>query len=119
MLIDTSTREIALPPARLLIHTDCKGNRGRRRLESLRWWLRSLYAQTHFEDRAPLRLRIDDLKGNRLFENNDVGALLDVALPAGTYQVTARFGNVRRGYTLTLAQGTSFDLFLRHPPETH
>jgi hypothetical protein len=68
--------------------------------------------QQHNE-RAPLNLKIEDLQGCVWFDRNNVGPLVDVSLPAGTYHVTANLGNLRRGYTLTLEQGAMFDLYLR------
>jgi hypothetical protein len=44
---------------------------------------------------------------------DDAGPLVEVALCPGTYHVSAQRGRLRRGYTVTLQQGASFDLYLR------
>jgi hypothetical protein len=82
--------------------------------------LRSLYSggQQHNE-RAPLNLKIEDLQGCVWFDQDNVGTLVDVSLPAGTYHVTAELGRLRRGYTLTLEQGAEFDLYLRFAADRH
>jgi hypothetical protein len=48
---------------------------------------------------------------------DDAGPLVEVPLPAGTYQVTVQLGCVRRSYTMTLEPGMSFDLHLRLSPD--
>ncbi len=64
-----------------------------------------------------LSLHVDDLKGQRLATVERAGALTDLSLPPGTCVVTATTGAVRRGYTLTLQAGHSFNLHLRLWPE--
>jgi hypothetical protein len=59
-------------------------------------------------------VRVDDLLGKPHFAADDVRSLIDVALPAGTYHVNVRLGEVQRRYTVTLEQGKTFDLHL-HP----
>lgn len=58
-------------------------------------------------------VRVDDLRGQPYFAAEDVHSLIDVPLPAGTYHVNVRLGDLQRRYTVTLEQGKSFDLYLR------
>lgn len=118
--LDTDTPLGGLTPsaARLVIHVeDDVGTRGRHARPPLQR-LRALYADGPWhEERAPLSLRIDDLRGHRVLAIDDAGPLIDVPLAAGTYHVTVHLGNVRRSYTMTLEQGTTFDLYLRLTPD--
>lgn len=66
-------------------------------------------------DDQTLRLQVDDLTGKRVLTIDDAGPRVALALPAGTYQVTARVGAVCRCYTMTLTAGGSFDLALQAP----
>jgi hypothetical protein len=59
------------------------------------------------------RLEVDDLQGRQFFAATDASSLIDVPLPPGTYQVTARLGPVHRCYTVRLEQGARVDLYLR------
>jgi hypothetical protein len=107
-----------LSPARLLIHIAEPVNTGRRHFETP---LRRLFA-LHPDgpcnrSRVPLRLQIDDLEGRRVHTVDDAGPLVDVPLPAGTYQVSVLLGTLRRSYTMTLLPGASFDLHLRLMPD--
>jgi hypothetical protein len=117
---ETSSRSrvAAASAARLLIHAeDDVGERDRRLASPLRR-LRALYADGPWHDeRAPLGLQVDDLQGHQVLEIDDAGPLVDVPLPAGTYHVNVHLGKVRRGYTMTLEQGTAFDLYLRLAPD--
>jgi hypothetical protein len=113
---DTSSRAATLSDARLLIHADDHVGAGRHDASRLQ---RLLALRAHGQrphDRPPLNLRIDDLQGRRLHTVEDAGPLVDVPLPAGTYQVSVHLGHVRRSYTMTLEPGTSFDLYLRLAP---
>jgi hypothetical protein len=65
-----------------------------------------------WQDREPIQVDVEDLGGNKMLSLDEAAPLIDLPLPPGTYQVTARHGKVRRGYTLTLARNTSFDLYL-------
>ncbi|MEO8652749.1 MAG: hypothetical protein ABI409_01360 [Ramlibacter sp.] len=65
-----------------------------------------------WKDREPIHVVVEDMGGNRVLALDDATPLIDLPLPPGTYQVTARHGNLRRGYTLTLECNTSFDLYL-------
>jgi hypothetical protein len=116
---NTSTRSATLSAARLLIHADEHVGAGRRHRHESR--LHRLLAfpgdgLAHHE-RLPLNLRIDDLQGHRLHTVDDAGPLVELPLPAGTYQVSVHLGPVRRSYTMTLEPGTSFDLYLRLAPD--
>jgi hypothetical protein len=101
--------------AHLLIHaTAGNGRSGRFELPLRRLLARHVDDPWHDES-VPLRLRIDDLQGNQVVAVDDAGPLVDVPLTAGTYRVNVQRGPLRRSYTLTLEQGTSFDLHLRLP----
>lgn len=67
--------------------------------------------------RACLRLDIRDAQGHLVFTRDDAGPLVDVPLPAGTYHVTAHVDQVKRGYTMTLDQGSSVNLYLGLIPD--
>lgn len=100
--------------ARLLIHAE--GER-RNRFGSRLQWLRALsLVRARQAKRAPLRLKIEDLQGRAMLAIEDAGTTIELALPAGTYQVNAQIGEERRSYTMTLAAGRSFDLHLRFGP---
>jgi len=103
------------PAARLVIHAEGKSTAGGRRLAILMRRLRALCSIGLRETREPLRLDIDDLQGCRLLALEEAGPRVEVALPAGTYRIFAQRGDVRRSYTMTLAQGASSDLYLRFP----
>ena len=105
----------ALPPACLVIHADDHRESRVRPFESTLRRLRELSGGTGPErDKyAKLILHIDDLHGVRVHSVDDAGPLIEVALPAGTYHVTAEFGKLRRSYTMTLEPGASFNLCLR------
>ncbi len=83
--------------ARLLIHAEAHARAG-----WTRWWPRP--------PAAPLQLQVDDLTGARVLTLDDAAPQVALALPPGTYQVTARRGRVCRCYTITLADGASFEL---------
>jgi hypothetical protein len=61
----------------------------------------------------PVHLSIDNLAGHRLLDLDQVDALLDIPLPAGTYHVTARQGAATRRYTMTLSASSAHELHLR------
>jgi hypothetical protein len=118
MLIDNQTRPVALPEARLLIHTESHQADSGRFATTLRR-LRALCFPGHNASRGQLRLQIADLQGKVVMASHDASAVVDVSLPAGTYQVKAQFGDFRRDYTLTLTQGMSFDLYLQFASQKH
>jgi hypothetical protein len=77
-------------------------------------WIPALVSGTAGPHRRPVtRVEIDDLQGRQFFAAKDTRSLIDVPLPAGTYQVTAQLGPVHRCYTVTLEQGARVDLYLR------
>lgn len=113
--MSTKPRSPPLPDARLVIHAAANpAERGTLFTASLAWWywLRGLYAPAPAKPEGPLRLHIDNLQGQRVFTADDAGPLVELALPVGTYQVTAVLGTLCRGYTLTLVEGAPNDLYL-------
>ncbi len=107
-------RSTPLPDTRLVIHAAADPTvRWALFAAPLEWWywLRSLYAP-QAQPEGPLRLHIDNLQGQRVFTADDAGPLVELALPVGTYHVTAVLGNLCRGYTLTLVEGVPNDLYL-------
>ncbi len=104
--------------AHLLIHTEFDLGMSRIPFASTLRRLRSSYSDgVRYEDHASISLQIDDIWGHRVFATDAAGRLMRVLLPAGTYQVTAHRGGVRRRYTMTLEEGVSFDLHLRLGPD--
>ena len=104
-----------LPEASLVIHAAADpAVRGTLLTAPLEWldWLRSLYAPQPTPPDAPLRLHIDNLQGQRVFTADDAGPLVELALPVGTYNVTAVLGTLCRGYALTLVEGVPNHLYL-------
>ncbi|MEY4749215.1 MAG: hypothetical protein RIQ60_1429 [Pseudomonadota bacterium] len=78
-----------------------------------RHWPASLRLVVEPAPRAPLGLRVAELRSGRAaFDNSDVGPLVRLLLPPGTYQVLARRGRHERAYTLTLAPGARIELWL-------
>lgn len=107
--------EAAVPAsAQLLIHAAVDPPAADGVLERLLLLLRGLTADGQQRRPAlPTDLRIDDLQGRRCFAADNTHAVIAVRLPAGTYHVSARLGNVQRRYTLTLERGATVDLHLR------
>lgn len=103
--------------ARLCIHAE---NATVRKGESQLDRLRALYSsgQAHNE-RTPLHLKNEDMKGCEWLSLEDAGTQVDVLLPSGNYHVTAQLGSLRRGYTMTLCQDSSFDLHLSFKASRH
>ncbi|WP_367847357.1 hypothetical protein [Rhodoferax sp. WC2427] len=116
--MSTKSRSTPPPEASLVIHAAADpAERGTLFTAPLAWWywLRSLYAPAPnpaAKPEGPLRLHIDNLQGQRVFTADDAGPLVELALPAGTYHVTAVLGTLCRGYTLTLVEGVPNDLYL-------
>lgn len=111
------TRNASAPAAHLLIHANAQPGVREPRGESPLQRLRSLYAGgPRHDERVPLALRIDDLRGQAMLAVEDAWPAIDVILPPGTYHITAHLGELRRGYTVTLEGGRSFDLYLRLAP---
>ena len=102
-------------PAHLLIHAGLLA--GGSKLEAHWQRLLAFCAQKPLGGHGSGRLlvRIHDMKGHEVATFDNAGALLDVALPEGTYRVTIERGSVRRGYTMTLSAGGVFDLYLPLP----
>lgn len=116
---DTPLPAAGPPVARLVIHSVQRAGRRGWHFESPLQLLRSVYAEGAWHGaRAPLSVQIDDAQGNRMLAIADAGPRIDVPLPAGAYHVAVRLGSVQRCYTLTLEQGTSFDLHLRLSPNS-
>jgi hypothetical protein len=61
---------------------------------------------------APTGVQVQDLQGHEYFAADDARSLIDLPLPAGTYHVTLRQGELQRRYTVALAHGARFDLHL-------
>lgn len=104
--------------ARLLIHAAGELRARRRLFNNLLRRLLAFFSSGPLRDeRQPLTLQINDALGDRVLAVGGAGTLVDVALPAGTYHVTAHLGEVQRGYTMTLQGGASVDLHLRLAPD--
>lgn len=91
--------------ARLLIHAP-----------DVRCWgmgaaLQCLWARVG-RDAPPPELQIHDLRGRRQLVLSEIGSLVDIALPPGTYHVTVDRVGRRRRYTVTLVRGGASDLHL-------
>ena len=106
-----SFEPVAPPKARLLIHAArvCPESPARLAWRRLRASCSGAPAREHG---TALSLEVHDLRGQRVGAFSNVGALTELLLPAGTYIVTARREGGRRGYTLTLQAGSSFELHL-------
>ncbi|MDE2452108.1 MAG: hypothetical protein KGL43_00820 [Burkholderiales bacterium] len=108
----TTSADAADRPARLHIHAQARpvpppiplARRWRDALRAIGGWTRHA---------NPLSLHIEDLGGHRVFALDEAGASTEVALSAGTYFISARRGETRRGYTVRLEAGTAFDLYLQ------
>jgi hypothetical protein len=79
-------------------------------------WLQQLKAQ-YLHPAAPqvvpmLDLQVQDQRGRIVHHIVPALTVHRLSLPAGSYLVTARLGNTRRGYYVNLAPGSEFDLFL-------
>jgi hypothetical protein len=58
-------------------------------------------------------LKIENLRGQEWFSQDDVADHVELLLPPDTYQVTASFAGLRRSYTLALEKGRPFELQIR------
>jgi hypothetical protein len=79
-------------------------------------WLQQLKAE-YLPLSAPqvvpmLDLLVQDQHGRVVQHLESALSVHRLSLPAGSYLVTARMGKMRRGYYLSLAPGSEFDLFL-------
>lgn len=98
--------------ARIVIHAARRRGNGGSPLLALRQRIRD-WAAACRGAATPVNVRIADLHGHQLFSADAKQPLLDVPLPAGTYDVTVSRGAEQRRYTVALAQGATFDLHLR------
>ena len=106
--------------ARLLIHAECNLGASRIPFASTLKRLRVLCSDgPRHDEQVRVNVEIDDLQGNRVLAIDAAGPLIRMRLPAGTYQLTAHRGKVRRRYTINLEEGASFDLHLRLAPDRH
>jgi hypothetical protein len=62
-------------------------------------------------------LKVFDSAGQRVFGLHDAGPITDVALPAGSYRVEARFGGVERSGTVVVKAGEPASLALHWPKD--
>ncbi len=99
--------------AHLLIHSGSDAGGSRHHGETPLQRLLARYSDGPMHERASLDLDIQDVRGHVRLAIKDADPLVDVTLSPGTYHVTAAMGGVRRGYTMTLKQNESFDLYLR------
>lgn len=79
------------------------------------WWrqLRAHYLHAAAPGQPPtLELRVQDRQGRCVGHLNTGAAVNRLVLPGGPYLVTARQGNARRGYYLSLAPGRESRLFV-------
>jgi hypothetical protein len=105
--------------SRLLIHAAGDDDRDGWSIESIIQRMRSHVLDGRRNVRPQLALEIRDLLGHRVLALDDARPLIDITLPPGTYHVTAALGGSRRGYTIALEQGASFDLYLRLARDRH
>lgn len=98
--------------ARLRIHCPVEVRADDWSVESFLQRLRSHDLQTGSE-RLPLGLEIHDLHAQQVLSIDAAGPLVEVTLQPGTYHVTTRLSGFKRGYTIALESGATFDLHLR------
>jgi len=98
--------------ARLRIHCPIEARADDWSVESLFQRLRSRDLQTGSEH-LQLGLQIHDLQDQKMLSIDAAGPLVEVTLQPGTYHVSTRLSGVKRGYTITLESGATFDLHLR------
>jgi hypothetical protein len=80
--------------------------------------LRLMFSEGKFNDYVTgLQLKITGDERKQVFALNDAGPLTDVALPAGTYHVTADFGGVKRSGVVVLKPGEPAMLNLHWPKD--
>lgn len=75
------------------------------------WW-QHLMSPAAPEAAPAVDLLVEDLQGHAVQHVMPAMAVNRLTLPAGSYLVTACKGGARRGYYLSLAPGSEFDLFL-------
>jgi hypothetical protein len=99
--------------ARLLIHAPDDDIGPGWSMDALIQRLRVLRRLRTHAQSLPISLAIRDLEGHRVLSLDEAGTLVDVALSPGIYHVSAEQGVARLSYTVALAPGTTFDLYLR------
>ena len=91
--------------ARQLILADRASPTGQFRFASARRLFAWALSTTQRQRARPTGLRIDDLQGRQFFTLDQLRAVTDVPLPAGTYHVSVHHGEQQRLYTVTLVPG--------------
>lgn len=100
-------------PAHLLIHAHEGVLAGSDRFAWMLSRLRALApAPWRRAAATPTGVRVEDLQGREYFAAEDAHSLIDLPLPAGTYHVTLRLGELQRRYTVALEHGARVDLHL-------
>jgi hypothetical protein len=110
--VEPGPRDNAHPPtARLVIHAANRPELCARRwtLQRLAGWL---IGRRRDREGLPLKLTVQDLQGRHVSTVEPAGSLTQLRVPPGTYVVKASTGSEQRTYTLTLAAGTSFELYV-------
>ncbi len=97
------------PSAHLLVHHPALAQASAWNLSTLARRVRSL---AKGGDRDVVRLEIRDRNGGDVMSLSVRTALIDVALPAGTYDVLASWANVQQHFTVAVAPSRSLDLHL-------
>lgn len=80
--------------------------------QSLLTRVRGPAAEGRRRGRGMFDFEVHDLEGQTLVGVAHAGATVVVALPPGTYHVTAQLDGGRSEYTVALEGGRSFDLYL-------
>jgi len=109
-LVDASNDAACMSEARLLVHAHVAGRQNLFRLALQR--LLTVRREAP-QVPSPMRVRVADLQGREVRCVDTTESLIELPLPAGTYDVTVTLGRLRRRYTMTLASGASCDLHLR------
>jgi len=108
--------------AYLIVHAESndhgvrRGRHGPTPLQRLRalYWSRSMPLVE-----AALSLTLADRHGRTVLSLADADPVLGIALEPGTYHLTAKRGDTRRSYTVSLPAGSRFDLHLRFSAPEH
>ena len=114
--VEPATAACALRPcaARLYVHAEGGITYTGLRVEALfRNLLTRLRCSSMDGTSHSLRLQIQDLRKQCVRVVDDAEKTTDLALPPGTYHITATLGQWKRRYTMTLEPGTTFHLYLR------
>ncbi|MEO7010225.1 MAG: hypothetical protein ABI156_13835 [Caldimonas sp.] len=97
------------PSAHLLVHHPAEAQAFAWNFSTLVRRVRSL---ANRGDRVVVHLEIRDRDGCGVMRLSARTALIDVALPAGTYDVLASWTNVQKHFTVAIAPSRSLDLHL-------